>query len=127
MRLGVSNGRRERIDEVIGFRSIGVDASGGVDEGVSGAFLGSPGGVTGLDIENFGVVVGEVIDGVVCEVVDEIVEILSLSLLKLRLEALTTSFFTGLVWCWRRCSWSLFFESKTSSQCLQTAFLQTIS
>ena len=120
MRLGVDNGRRERIDEVTDFRSIGVDASGGVGGGVSGAFLGSSGGVTGLDIENFDVVVGEVVGGVVCEVVEVVGEVLFFSLLKLRPEALIIFF----AWCWRTCSWSLLFDSKVFSQCLQTAFLQ---
>ena len=110
MRLGVGNGRRERICVVTGFRSIVVDASGGVGGGVNGAiaagvagglggFLACSGGVTGLDIENFVVVFGEVGGVVGVEVL-----LLSPSLLKLRPEALTTSLSTGLVWCWRTCS-----------------------
>ena len=110
---GVGNGRRER------FGVVGV--AGGV-----GGFLDRSGGVTGLDIENFGVVVGEVVDGVVCEVVGEVVEVLSPSLLKLRPEALTISF-NGLTWCWRICSCSLFFDSKVPSHCLQTALEQMAS
>ena len=105
MILGVGDGRRERFGVVVDAIAAGV--AGGV-----GGFLGRSGGVTGLDIENFVVVFGEVVGvvvevvgevgevGVVVEVVGEVGEVLSPSLLKLRPEAsLTTSFATGFVWC----------------------------
>ena len=79
----VDTGRCERFDEII---CIGVAA--GVASEVDG-FLGRPEGVIDLDIENFGVVVGEMISEVVCE----IVEILFFSLLKLRSETSLIIFF----------------------------------
>ena len=71
--------------------------------------------VIDLNIEIFDVVVDEIIDWIVCE-------ILFFSLLKFRLE--TTLFIFFVVWCWRKCSWNLFFDSKIFSQCLQTTFWQ---
>ena len=113
--------KRERFDEIICF-DVAAEITSEIDE-----FLICFENVTDLDIENFVVVLSE-IDEIVDEiVVDEIVvEILFFSLLKFRFEVLIISFFIDLMWCWRRCSWNLFFESKISSQCLQTIFLQTI-
>ena len=109
--LSVNDERRERFDVVE------------VTSEVSDAFLDRSENVSNLDIENFVVVFDEIVE-VVVELVDEIDEILFFSLLKLRFEATLFIFFA---WCWRTCSWSLFFESKILSQCLQTIFLQTIS
>ena len=78
--------------------------------------------VTDLNIEIFDVVFDEMFDEVVCEIVDKIVEILSLFLLKFRLETLIIF----VAWCWRMCSWNLLFDSKIFSHCLQTTFRQTI-
>ena len=90
MSLGVDSERFEHFDDVVDAIVAGVTDE--VDE-----FLGRSEDVTGLDIENFDVVFGVVDE--VDEIVDVWVEIvlLSLSLLKLRLEALTISFFTGFV------------------------------
>ena len=68
---GVGTERRERFGIVTDFRSIGVVASGGVGGGVSGASLGRPGAVTGLEPEFFVVVFGGVV-GRVDEVAGEI-------------------------------------------------------
>ena len=97
---GVGIGRRERFGEVTGVEAIRAQdicfGVAGVAGGVGG-FLACSGGVTGLDIENFGVVFGEVVGVVEIEVVSEIVEILSPSLLKLRPEAILSTSFVA--WC----------------------------
>ena len=98
--FGEDIGRRERFGEVTGVEAIrDQDVCFGVAGGVAGAvdrFLVGSGGVTGLDIEIFVVVVGEV----VFVVVGGVGEVLSPSLLKLRPEAtLITSSSTGFVWC----------------------------
>ena len=88
---------------------------------MSDAFLDSFDDVIDLEIENFEVVFDEV-DELNDEMIDEMIDkILSLSLLKFRLEASLIIFFA---WCWRTCSCNLLFDSKTSSHCLQTTFLQ---
>ena len=99
MNFDVDLERRERFDEMTDFRSIDVDVSNEVDEEVNDAFLDDSENVTDLDIENFVVVLNEIVD-----------EILSLSLLKLRLVALTIFSF---VWCCdeKRSRWFRDFES----------------
>ena len=78
--------RHERFDDVVD--AIDVEMTSEINE-----FLDRSESVTDLNIENFDVVVDEMISEVVCEIVDEIVEILSFSLLKLRFEAFLTIFF----------------------------------
>ena len=86
--LNVDTERREFFDVS---DAIAAEVTGGVDE-----FLDRFEDVIDLEIENFEVVFDEVVVEIV-EIVDEIdeivVEILSLSLLKLRSEAILTTFF----------------------------------
>ena len=120
--LNVNNVKRERFDEMIDIKTIeNQNICFDVAEMTSeiNEFLVYSENVSNLDIENFDEIVDEMIDEIVCE----IVEILFFSLLKFRFETFLSIFF---VWCWRMCSWNLFFDSKILSQCLQTIFLQTI-
>ena len=89
--LYVESEKREHFDDVVD--AIDAEMTSEIDE-----FLDRSGNMTDSDIENFDIVVDEMIDEIVCE----IVEILSLSLLKFRFEATLFIFFA---WCWRTCWW----------------------
>ena len=116
----VNNAKRERFDEI---QNICFDVATKITNEIN-EFLVCFEIVTNLNIENFDVVVDKMISEIDCEIVDEICEILFFFLLQFRFE--TNLFIFFVAWCWRKCSWNLFFESKIFSQCLQTIFLQTI-